>query len=86
MSKQIKFNKLPPTQLITIIGLNDYFGDGGPDVTEELTKDEFITKYKEEMECKKRDVFPLWVESSGDGQENMVAITIWNGSIHTIIP
>ena len=80
MKKQVSFKSLPPTQLITVIGMNDYFGDDDyPQVNEEVTKQEF---------CENLDQlsFEDWLNGSGDGGENYVAVTIIDGSIHTIIP
>ena len=83
MSKQIPFDILPPEQLITLIGLGDYFEmEGGPDVREEMTKADLIEEF-EDMEAAN---FGEYVELSGhgDGGENAVYVTIWNGSIHIV--
>ena len=73
---KVEFNNLPPTQEITIVTLGDYFGGEGV-VQHMLTKEEFIDDHLDGGEYS----FEEFMEGSGDGADNFIVLTIWDGKI-----
>ena len=90
MSKsQVKFKNLKEDQIIQIIDLNDYFGDGIPTITKPLTKTQFIKEHLQEIldddDCDMdvNEVFEM-LDSHGDGDSNKVFVTIEDGAVRVI--
>lgn len=75
--KRIQFKDLPANQQLTIVTLGDYFNGNGPGVDEVLTKKQFIKNQLEGGDIS----FEEFMETSGDGAENFVVLTIWNNQI-----
>ena len=73
---KIEFNDLPPTQELTIVTLGDYFGGEGV-VQQMMTKEEFIEDQLDGGEYS----FEEFMAGSGDGADNFIVLTIWNGKI-----
>jgi len=88
---QIKFSKLKEDQIVQMIDLDDYFGDGIPKITKPLTKLQFIKKYLQEI----RDDEDSGVESANEafeimdvndgGDSNKVFITIEDGEAKIVL-
>ena len=73
---KVEFNNLPLTQELTIVTLGDYFGGEGA-VQQVLTKEEFIADQLDGGDYS----FEEFMEGSGDGADNFIVLTIWNGKI-----
>lgn len=73
---KVKFSKLPLAQELTIVTLGDYFGGEGVE-QQVLTKEEFIADQLDGGEYS----FEGFLEGSGDGADNFIVLTIWNGKI-----
>ena len=73
---KVEFNNLPPTQELTIVTLGDYFGGEGAE-QQVLTKEEFIADQLDGGDYS----FEEFMEGSGDGADNFIVLTIWNGKI-----
>ena len=87
MSKSnIKFKNLKEDQIIQMIDLDDYFGDGIPKITKPLTKLQFIKKYLQDEECDDVNaIFKDFVDIQGDGDSNKVFITIEDGVVKVVV-
>jgi len=87
---QIKFSKLKEDQIVQMIDLDDYFGDGIPKITKPLTKLQFIKKYLQEIiddndgEMSANEAFELMDVNDG-GDSNKVFITIEDGEAKVIL-
>lgn len=79
--KRIQFKDLPAEQQLTIVTLGDYFGGNGPDVEEVLTKKKFIKNQLDDGDISFED----FMQSSGDGADNFVVLTIWNNQIVVVV-
>lgn len=79
--RKIQFKDLPANQQLTIVTLGDYFGGNGPDVEEMLTKEQFIKNQLDGGGIS----FDEFMESSGDGADNFVVLTIWNNQIVVVV-
>lgn len=75
--KRIQFKDLPANQQLTIVTLGDYFDGNGPGVDEVLTKKKFIKNQLDGGDIS----FEEFMETSGDGADNFVVLTIWNNQI-----
>ena len=91
MSKSlVKFKNLKEDQIIQIIDLNDYFGDGVPTISKPLTKPQFIKEHLQELlddeDCEVEDVNEAFemLDSHGDGDSNKVFVTIEDGAVRVI--
>lgn len=79
----IKASKLDNKDLVQIIHLEDYFSEETPWAGKPHTWKEFQKDNTYEDEDFDLD---LWYEASGDGQENMVLVTIHEGQIKVVVP
>lgn len=77
---KVEFYNLPAKQELTIVTLGDYFGGGGPDVQEVVTKEKFV----EEQLSDGQYSFEEFMEASGDGGDNFIVLTIWNNQIAVV--
>jgi len=91
MSKsQVKFKNLKEDQIIQIIDLDDYFGDGVTKISKPLTKPQFIKEHLQELlddeDCDVKDVNEAFemLDSHGDGDSNKVFVTIEDGAVKVI--
>ena len=91
MSKsQVKFKNLKEDQIIQIIDLDDYFGDGVTKISKPLTKTQFIKEHLQEImddeDCGVEDVNEAFemLDSHGDGDSNKVFVTIEDGAVRVI--
>ncbi len=77
---KVKFKSLAAEQIIYIIGMGDYFEEGGPNIRESKTKQELADELEQDGVT-----FNDFMASSGDGQENFVVMTILNNTLCIVV-
>ena len=90
-SNQTHFSNLMEDNIIQIIHMNDYFGDGLPHPSKPLRVVDFTNKYLKEIIEDNEDMtvseaFDQFCYGSGDGDENFSVVTVINGEVYTVIP
>jgi hypothetical protein len=86
MQKAIKINKLAKDQLVQVLEMGDYFDDGGPEISEPVTLQEFIEEQVDGEDISPKQMLEAWYEMSGDGTEDQVLLTIHDGKICVVLP